>query len=104
MPVVDITLGSRTFQLACGEGQEVHLRGLAESLDGRIKELSESFKTGNETLLLVMAALMTQDELNEIQKRPKPGEGNEAVDTAVAEALETVADYVEAIADRIKKA
>ncbi|MCB2082156.1 MAG: cell division protein ZapA [Hyphomicrobiales bacterium] len=106
MPIVDINLGSRTFQLACGEGQESHLKSLAKDLDKRVQELAGSIQTNSETLILVMAALMLQDELNELQEQAKSFEPPDThdVDVAVAETLETVAEYVEAIAERVKKA
>jgi cell division protein ZapA len=117
MPVVDVTIGTRNFQLACQQGEEPHIIKLAEGVNTRLKELGDQTNTGNEVLLLAMTALMMQDELNEHKKTGKKAkqEGKEAaaspsspaasegeVDAAVSETIHTVADYVEALAEKLE--
>ncbi len=115
MPVVDITIGKRTFQLVCGEGQEPHLQELASDVSERVNLLAKSMGYTNDTLLLVMSSLMIQDELNETRRKAgKPratlsgesGLPREAVDReideAVTEAVTAISEYVETVAHRIE--
>jgi len=111
MPVVDINIGKRTFQLVCGEGQEGHLQGLASQVGKKVEALAKSVDNANDTLLLVMASLMLQDEINELQKNPTIANDadlqeiqDRAIDQAVSEAVEAIAEYVETVADRMEKA
>lgn len=110
MPVVDITIGNRDFQLVCGEGQESHLQGLAADVSARLEELAKTMNTGNDVLLLVMTTLMIQDELNELYaaktgEAPPPraslvADTQEQEDLAVAEAMHSITDYVNKLADK----
>lgn len=101
MPVVDIAIGKRSFQLVCGEGQESHLQSLAAEVSEKVHLLSESMGNTSDTLLLVMTSLMLQDELNE--RRENSDSGNNA-DETVSEAIKAIAEYVETVAERLEKA
>lgn len=105
MPVVDITIGKRTFQLVCGEGQEAHLQNLAAEVSERVHMLSQSMGNTNDTLLLVMSSLMLQDEINEL-KANSSGKNNieQEIDDSVADAIKTIAEYVEGVAERLENA
>lgn len=105
MPQVDITIGRRHFQLVCEEGQEAHLQGLANQVSERIDMLAEQMDTHNDNILLVMSALMMQDENNELKERHKthavPSISPHVANDIVVEALDAVSDYVDGIAARI---
>lgn len=114
MPVVDVTIGKRAYQLACDAGQEEHLQHLASGVDGRLQELSGLLEEGSsDALLLVMASLMLQDELNEVKEKIVNGDAGVAlrdaetqaqeVDIAVCDAIDAISEYVENIADRLEK-
>lgn len=109
MAVVEIHVGRRSYQLACDDGQEAHLQRLAANINQRIAELSSAADGTSDAMLLVMAALTMQDELNDALKK---GGGNNTlnreaveaeIDTAVAEAVSTIAEYVENLAQRFEK-
>ena len=106
MPVVNIPIGSRTFELVCGEGQEESLQTLAAEVSSRLDQLSQSIDTSNETLLLVMTALMLQDELNEL-KGNKGGaasaDQDQAINESVSQAIIAISDYVEAVTEGVVK-
>lgn len=104
MPVVNIPIGSRTFELVCGEGQEENLQALAAQVSERLVGLGQSIDTSNETLLLVMTALMLQDELNEFKDGGTvPVDQDAAINSSVSEAIIAISDYVDAVSDRIEK-
>jgi cell division protein ZapA len=68
---VNVTINARQFRMACEDGQEDHLRGLAKSLDERITALRGQFGEIGDARLTVMAALMIADELSESGKTVK---------------------------------
>jgi cell division protein ZapA len=69
MTTVVTTINGRQFRLACEDGQEDHLQGLAKGIDERITELRGKFGEIGDTRLTVMAALMVADELSELTRR-----------------------------------
>ncbi len=115
MPVVEVELGKRHYQLACEEGQEEHLKSLAVGLNIRLDELSGLTDSASDNMILVMTSLMMQDELNELKKQalekgPRakktadmPAASSEEIDAAVSDAINVIASYVETVADRIEK-
>ncbi len=69
MPQVTVTIAGQTYRMACAEGEEGHLEGLAASYDARIRELRGSFGEIGDLRLHVMAALAQADELHETKRR-----------------------------------
>ena len=66
MPQVSIQIANRTFDLACGAGEEARVQELAAYVDGKIVELRKQMPPGTpEIKLLVLAALMLADESRE---------------------------------------
>ncbi|HEX5867867.1 MAG TPA: cell division protein ZapA, partial [Beijerinckiaceae bacterium] len=69
MPQVTVTIASRTYRMACGEGEEAHLEKLAALFDGKIEEMRGSFGEIGDMRLHVMAAITLEDEMHEMRKR-----------------------------------
>ncbi len=71
MAQITVTIHNRAYQVACEDGQELHVQKLAAYIDRRVTELAA--KSGvpgpsgqvTESRLLVMAALLIADELGE---------------------------------------
>lgn len=74
MAQVTVNIDGKAFRMACEDGQEPHLEGLASHLDGRIKMMRQSFGEIGDLRLTVMAALMICDELAEEKKKAEAGE------------------------------
>lgn len=72
---VELTIRGRRHDLICDDGQEEHLRYLAAQLDQRLGNLTEQAGNLPETRLLVMAALMLVDELEDADRRRPPPSG-----------------------------
>ncbi len=108
MTIVDITIGKRQIQLECTPGEEQKLKSLASDLDRRVTAIGKSLGEGNDKILLLMAALMMQDEINELQKKtgePNSGESEQEVlkiKTAV-DSISKLCLHIEDIADRLEK-
>jgi cell division protein ZapA len=69
MPQVTVTIAGRSYRMACGEGEEAHLEGLAALYDGKIQEMRGSFGEIGDMRLHVMAALTLADDLAETRRR-----------------------------------
>ena len=65
MAQVTVHINSRSYSLSCEDGEEDHLRELAQYLDGHVSDLNERFGQIGDARLLVMAALMIADQFSE---------------------------------------
>lgn len=66
---VTVTVNGRTYKMACDEGEERHLLGLAAHVNGHVETIMEEVGQVGDTRLLLMAAITVADELNEAHKR-----------------------------------
>ncbi|RCL01074.1 MAG: cell division protein ZapA [Candidatus Tokpelaia sp. JSC188] len=69
MATVMVTIDEKTYRMACDEGQESHLAGLAQKLNRYIGHLKSSFGEIGDHRLSVMAGIMVMDEMSELEKR-----------------------------------
>ncbi|HET9903939.1 MAG TPA: cell division protein ZapA [Xanthobacteraceae bacterium] len=105
MSHVNVTINGRQYRMACEDGQEDHLRALAESFDRRIGSLRANFGEIGDMRLTVMAALMLADELAEAESRLKAieqerdglREHGAATQSAVIAALNAASERIEAV-------
>jgi cell division protein ZapA len=107
MKLVMITLNGRTYEIACEEGQEDHVRALAADIDGRIAGLVRTIGQVGEARLLVLASLLVADELAEARART-------AISAAAREAsapaaglgarIESLAQRIDGVAHRLAPA
>ncbi|MCB1492800.1 MAG: cell division protein ZapA [Rhodobiaceae bacterium] len=65
---VNVTIAGRTYRMACEAGQEDHLLGLADQVNGHIEHLRHEFGDVGDMRLLIMAALVLADELHETRR------------------------------------
>ncbi|MGY6567664.1 MAG: cell division protein ZapA [Salinarimonas sp.] len=86
MPQVTVNIAGKTYRMACADGEEKHLEGLAHLLDERIGQMRESFGEIGDMRLQVMAALTIADEVSELRR--KTG----ALEAEVAELKDLVAN------------
>lgn len=69
MPQVNVTIAGKAYRMACGDGEEAHLEGLAAAYDEKIAEMRAAFGEIGDMRLHVMAALMIADEAGEAKTR-----------------------------------
>ncbi len=65
MPQVTVKINGRPYELSCGEGEEQHLRDLAEYVDSKIALARESAGSRGDGQLLVLASILIADELSD---------------------------------------
>jgi len=69
MTAVTIKVAGRDYRIACDDGQEEHLRFLADELDDRVHSLIFGMESNpGEAMSLLLAALTMADELIELKK------------------------------------
>jgi cell division protein ZapA len=109
---VAVAINGRTYQIACDDGQEEHLKQLGAYVDKRVAELIAAVGQVGDMRLLVMTALILADEMSEMAddlgKAPTQPNGNSAEqrmnETVLASSLDTLAQQLESIADRLERA
>lgn len=116
MAQVTVTIDDKAYRMACEEGQEEHLVGLAERFDRYVGHLKGQFGEIGDLRLTVMAAIMIMDELTENERRLKALEDEveslrrardssqaktEKAEEAIAGALAEVTDQVERLSARL---
>ena len=111
MPHVSVTIAGRTFRMACEDGEEERLSGLAQKIDLKIAEMRAAFGEIGDSRLTVMAAITVADELAEAERvngalRDQIAELERARDDALAQRdqlAQTAADAVEAVTGRLEE-
>jgi len=132
MGSVQVTINGRAYSVACDDGQEAHVTRLGSYLEQKVGQLVKGVGQVGDARLLVMASLMITDELVDTDQAltqlkglvatgtkgaeplakqvapppppPPPLPPQQAPhETVLAEALESLADRIEAIAAELEQ-
>lgn len=104
MPQVSIQIASRTYELACGEGEETRVQELAAYVDEKVSELRRQLPGAPEIKLMVFASLLLAEESREARGIAKAAESARATATDSAETLATaLEDLITARVDKMSK-
>ena len=87
MPQVSIQIANRSYELACGDGEEERVQELAAYVDEKVCELRKQLPGAPEIKLMVFASLLLAEESREArgrcgsedQKRPRGERASGAV-------------------------
>jgi cell division protein ZapA len=116
MAQVNVTISGKTYRMACNDGEEEHLAGLAEQLNQSIDQLRERFGEIGDQRLTVMAAITLADQHAETERRLHQVETEIAgleearaavverqsgIEAGVARAIDDIAARIEALAGRV---
>ncbi len=116
MAKISVEINKRHYEMACEDGEEDHLHALAASLDAQVGKMQASFGQIGDLRLMVMAALMVADKLDDAQKtvaalkdeieglkeaRAAEIELSRSNEDEFATMLETTAQRIEVLASRI---
>jgi cell division protein ZapA len=69
MPNVDVEINGKKYRMACEDGQQEHLLGLAAAFNSRVESFKGDFGEIGDTRLTVMAGIAVLDELAEAERR-----------------------------------
>lgn len=102
MPHVSIDIAGRTYELACGVGEEDRVQDLGAYVDGKITDLRKQLPPGTpEIKLMVFAALLLADESREARGIARQAENARASATDNADTLASALE--ELITSRVDK-
>ena len=115
MPLVNVMVNGRAYTIACDDGEEGHLKELANHVDVKAREVLASVGQVGDVRMLLMAALLIADEHHDMSGKVASGtagEGEkqtlhlraEAAESAAADVLESAAKRLEDIAARLAHA
>ena len=105
MPVVSVSIRNTNYPIACDSGEEEKLQLAAHRLDKRVRALATNLpKTPQDIQLLLMTALMMEDEIFELKNAAREADSALYIDNAVSEAIDAVTDYIENLANTLEKA
>jgi cell division protein ZapA len=111
MSQVTVSIAGRTYRIACADGEEQHLEGLAAFYDAKIEEMRGAFGEIGDMRLMVMAAITIADELGEAKRRLAAIEGDlarlsqaaSAGDERIGALEAQVADGINRVSDRLER-
>ena len=110
MGQVTVTVNGRPYDIACDDGQEDHVRGLAGYLDERVTELAGGIGQIGDARLLVMASLLIADELVEAVREIEAMKTRTEAETEMqvmareSEGINALSARLEALAARLERA
>ncbi len=67
MAQVEVIINGRDYQIACGDGEERHVNALLAIISGHVDNLANEVGQVGQSTLLLFAALMLADELDNIR-------------------------------------
>jgi len=98
MSNVALSIGGRSFTVACAEGEEDHVASLGRMIDGKLSAMGDM--TGqSEGRMLLFAALLLADELDEAHRSPAAAL---MLSPASAERLDSIATRLENLATSLE--
>lgn len=95
MADVNVEINGRKYRMACEDGQEEHLLGLADRFNQSIDSLKGSFGEIGDNRLTVMAGISILDDLDAAQRRIAQLEQDVADLTQAGQDLSAEADELE---------
>jgi cell division protein ZapA len=69
MAQITVTINGKSFRMACDDGEEDRLTGLAARFDGWINELKGAFGEIGDQRLTVMAGIMATDRVSGLERK-----------------------------------
>lgn len=104
MAVVSLKIGGRFYKFSCNDGQEAHMRELADSLDKKAEQLLKSIGFMPEGQLLAMICLLLAEEKVVLQKSAETAVGIPAeIQDKLTEALNNLAVKINVLAEDLEQ-
>lgn len=105
MASVDIAINGRPYSLACDDGQEQRILGLARLVDERARRVVSQVGPVSDTLLLLMVSLLMADEVGEAKGIAERAVAEQdGFDAALSRGIDVLSGRLAAIAERLEKA
>lgn len=114
MAEVTLTINGKNYGISCDDGQEGRVKKLGQYIDRRIKDVAGAGAANNELHLLVLTSLILADEIFELRheaarlreaaETPPERDALSIDEATVIRAIESVADRIEDITERVGRA
>lgn len=109
MQQVSINIANRTYEFACGLGQQDKVRELASYVDAKVGELRRQMPAAPEIKLIVSAALMLAEESREARRIARQAENaratvSDSADTLVVALEELITSRVDKLSKKVASA
>ena len=110
MSNIALTIGGRSFTVACADGEEAHVAGLGRMIHDKVAAMGDGAQQG-ESRMLLFAALLLADEVSDLRESavvaaPAPPvaapESASGTVTDIAARLDAIARQMENLADRLE--
>jgi cell division protein ZapA len=95
MSNVNLSIGSRSFAVACADGEEEHVAGLGRLIDEKVGAAGAQGQT--ETRMLLFAALLLADEVHDLRSG-----GGAPLPDGLVDRLAQIAGRIENIASLLE--
>jgi len=107
VPEVNVEINGRKYRMACEEGQQGHLIGLAERFNAQVEGLKGAVGEIGDNRLTVMAGIAVLDELSEAERKIKAleiqiAELTQAGQDIASELENTEAQFAQKLAEAAK--
>jgi len=96
LPEVNVEINGRRYRMACEEGQQGHLIGLAERFNAHVESLKGAVGEIGDNRLTVMAGIAVLDDLSEAERRIAALEEEVATLTQAGQDIATELEETEA--------
>ena len=102
MAVVSLKIGGRFYKFSCNDGQDAHMRELAEQLDKRAESLTKSIGFMPEGQLLAMICLLLAEEKHHLEKATNAQMLEQTTDQ-IAQSIQNLALKVGVLAESLEQ-
>ncbi len=104
MAVVSLKIGGRFYKFSCNDGQEAHMRELADGLDKKAEQLLKNIGFMQEGQLLAMICLLLAEEKAQLQKNTEAVSGVPVeVQDKLVEAISHLAVKINVLAENLEQ-
>ncbi len=100
MAEVELTIAGRPYRVACRDGEEDNLRAAGALVDAKSREALSGLGALSESRQLLFAALLLADQIVDGREVELP----KALDPALVERTDRIAERLESIADTLEEA
>ncbi|MBP5343518.1 MAG: cell division protein ZapA [Alphaproteobacteria bacterium] len=102
MAVVSLKIGGRFYKFSCNDGQEIHMRELADTLDKRAESLTKSIGFMQEGQLLAMLCLLLAEEKHHLEKATNASIMEQTTDV-LTQSLKNLATKIDVLAESLEQ-
>lgn len=103
MPIINAKIGANEHSFTCSEGEEERFNALVKKLNVRIEKITKSNPKANEIRILVLACLLMEDEIDDINKTKAAYVSNSVTnDETIVNVIDSISDYIEKLAKKVE--